>query len=525
MKKNNPFNKICVPLLLLLCGIGLMPVTTMSQSSRNITASAHAPAIPVIRGLAANPVLRIMVSIPAGGAAQQYKKLQCTLNDITYVEKVEAYLTGASPFSTDSLLAVISPTARTFDIPVTLYMQPGVQCIWLSIVLKKNAPVGNMVELHCQQLTDVNNRLLTVQEDGSVGGRYTGVAIRKAGDNGVDTYRIPGIVQTDRGTLIAVYDIRYKDSRDLPGNIDVGMSRSTDGGTTWEPMQTIMDMGAPQENNGVGDPSILFDPVTKKIFVAALWSKGNRSIAGSKPGLSPDTTGQLVLVSSADDGRTWSAAYTITPQVKEPRWHLFFDGPGAGVAMQDGTLVFPAQYWDEAKLPYATIIYSKDHGNTWQGKIAGPKSNTTESQVVETTRGTLMLNMRDNRGGYRSIATTQDMGGHWTEHATSFNALQDPVCMGSLLKAKVNTGKTVSDVLFFSNPNTSGGRYNISVKASFDLGETWHAANTLLIDERHVYGYSCLTTIDTNTIGMLYEGVKDLYFIKVPVRAILKQTK
>ena len=97
--------------------------------------------------------------------------------------------------------------------------------------------------------------------------------------------------------------------------------------------------------------------------------------------------------------------------------------------MKDGTLVFAAQYWDENKVPYSTIIYSKDIGQHWIGKINGPKSNTTESQVVETTPGTLMLNMRDNRGGYRSIATTTDMGNHWTEHHTSYQVLKDPVCM------------------------------------------------------------------------------------------------
>ena len=111
-----------------------------------------------------------------------------------------------------------------------------------------------------------------------------GIAIRKAGDDSVNSYRIPGITTTDKGTLLSVYDIRYNNSGDLPGNIDVGLSRSTDGGRTWEPMKIIMDMGAPHENNGIGDPAIFFDPVTKKIWVAALWSKGNRSIAGSKPG-------------------------------------------------------------------------------------------------------------------------------------------------------------------------------------------------------------------------------------------------
>ncbi|RYF34663.1 MAG: exo-alpha-sialidase, partial [Cytophagaceae bacterium] len=154
------------------------------------------------------------------------------------------------------------------------------------------------------------------------------MALRKTGDDNVNTYRIPGLATTDKGTLLAVYDIRYDNDRDLPANIDVGLSRSTDGGKTWETMKNIMDLGAPHQNNGIGDPAILFDPVTKRVWVAALWSKGNRSIAGSEPGLSPDTTGQFMLVSSDDDGRTWSAPVSITTQVKNPAWHLYFNGPG-----------------------------------------------------------------------------------------------------------------------------------------------------------------------------------------------------
>ena len=80
----------------------------------------------------------------------------------------------------------------------------------------------------------------------------------------------------------------------------------------------------------------------------------------------------------------------------------------------------------------------------------------------------------------------------------------------------------MKDVLFFSNPNTKSGRYNITIKASLDLGRTWLPANQLLIDERQCYGYSSLTKIDDNTIGLLYEGSKDLYFVKVSVNEIIK---
>ncbi len=58
----------------------------------------------------------------------------------------------------------------------------------------------------------------------------------------MNTYRIPGLETTNKGTLIAVYDVRRNNSGDLQDNIDIGMSRSTDKGLTWEPMKIIMDM-------------------------------------------------------------------------------------------------------------------------------------------------------------------------------------------------------------------------------------------------------------------------------------------
>lgn len=95
--------------------------------------------------------------------------------------------------------------------------------------------------------------------------------------------------------------------------------------------------------------------------------------------------------------------------------------------------------------------------------------------------------------------------------------------MASLIKATVQTGGVAKPILFFSNPNTTSGRYNITIKASLDLGESWKLPHQLLIDERNCFGYSSLTTIDATTIGLLYEGSRDLYFIKIPVKDILKE--
>lgn len=499
-----------------------------TSAGNGVKMVSSAPVNPVLKGLSSNPLLRVGIYVPASHTGATYRKIHCTLNaeGVKAIEKLDVYFTDTEPlFADKNLLTTITPSATSFEIPVDLNLKSGWHYIWFSAVLKESANMDAAVEFHAAKLSDASGRQQAVTEEKGAYKKRIGIAIRKANDDGVHTYRIPGITTTDKGTLIAVYDIRYKHAGDLPANIDVGLSRSTDGGQTWEPMKVIMDMGAPHENNGIGDPAVLFDPVTKKVWVAALWSKGNRSIAGSEPGLSPDTTGQFVLVSSDDDGVTWSQPYSITPQVKDPKWHLYFNGPGNGIAMQNGTLVFPSQYWDESKkpgLPHSAIIYSTDHGKTWKSGV-GAKSNTTESQVVETTPGTLMLSMRDNRGTYRSVATTTDLGKSWTEHVTSYNTLPDPVCMASFIKANVKVKGVKKEVLFFSNPASSTARLDMTVKASLDLGETWQPANQLLIDERRGYGYSALTKIDDNTIGLLYEGARDLYFVHIPVSEIIKK--
>lgn len=525
-------NRALEKLLFITCLSGLLLASSSFAHSKKyeretaapLKVSSFSPNVPVLKNLSANPILRLAVSLPGGTSAVQLRTLQCTVNAdaLSDIERFDLYVTGAEPFSTQQLLKTLRPDRPSFEIPVEMNIKPGVVFIWISIVLKVEASIRGYVELRCDQVTDAAKINYFVEQGGSEYKKRKGVALRIAGQDGAHTYRIPGIVQTRKGTLIAVYDIRYENSTDLPGNIDVGMSRSSDGGKTWEPMKIIMDMGAPHENNGIGDPAIVYDPDTDKLWVAALWSKGNRSIAGSRPGLSPDTTGQFVLVHSSNDGRTWSAPYTITPEIKEPSWHLFFQGPGSGIVMKDGKLVFAAQYWDEKKIPYSTIIYSDDKGSTWKGRINGPKSNTTESQVVETLPGTLMLNMRDNRGGFRSVATTNDFGSSWTEHATSFNALPDPVCMASIIKGICNISGQKREVLFFSNPNTSSGRYNMTVKASLDLGETWSASHQSIYDERVCFGYSSLTMVDEEHVGVLYEGVRELYFVVIPVSEIIK---
>jgi sialidase-1 len=364
--------------------------------------------------------------------------------------------------------------------------------------------------------------------------------VRAAGQDGCDTYRIPGLVTTSAGTLIAVYDNRYNNSKDLQEDIDIGMSRSTDGGRTWEPMKVIMDMGEygglPQNLNGAGDPSILYDQITNTLWVAALWMSGSAPDKmlwwASQPGMTPQETGQFMLVKSTDDGLTWSDPVNITEQIKDPAWQLLLQGPGRGITMSDGTLVFPAQFKTDIGVKaidggqytcHSTIIYSKDGGDTWHIGT-GAKSNTTEAQVGELSDGSLMLNMRDDRNrsdksdsNGRAVAVTSDMGRTWTVHPSSNSALPEPNCMASLIASDLSVDGLKKKVLFFSNPNDKASRVNMTVKASTDEGLTWPEQQQVKLFGPAGYGYSCLTMVDEEHVGILYEGVKELYFQKIPV--------
>ena len=352
---------------------------------------------------------------------------------------------------------------------------------------------------------------VTVEESGTREHRAA-YCLRTAGDDGVAAYRIPGLVTTKKGTLVATYDIRHNSSFDLQEDIDIGISRSTDGGRTWGPMIVAMDMGEwgglSQAENGIGDPCILVDEKTGDLLLFAAWAHGIPAgkhawfAAGS--GFEPETTPQLMMSRSRDDGKTWSQPVSITRQVKQEDWNFSFQGPGRGITMADGTLVVPFQHQEPEpdRTPAAGIIYSKDHGTTWHVHNAA-KTNTTESQVAEVEPGVLMLNMRDNRKTGRAVSVTRDMGRTWEPHPSD-GQLAEPVCMASLLAVPASQNALKQDILLFSNPADPQQRKNITIQMSLDGGVTW--TRRILLDEGIGWGYSCLTLIDRETVGILYES-------------------
>jgi sialidase-1 len=422
----------------------------------------------------------------------------------------------------------------------------------VSIQLNHQADLSNQLFLTCNGLV-TNKGLIESNPEFIPKPLRIGIAVRQHMDDNVHTYRIPGLTTTNQGTLLATYDIRRESGRDLQGDMDIGVSRSTDGGNSWEPMRIGLDMGEwgglPEKFNGVSDACILVDENSDKIFLAGLWMHGvidengvwqegltEESTAwnhqwrnkGSQPGFGVKQTSQFLIATSSDDGKTWSEPVNITQMCKKEEWWLFAPAPGQGITLEDGTLVFPTQGRDKNGESFSNITYSKDGGETWT--TSNPAfSNTTENMVVQLSDGSIMLNARynenrNNKGddNGRVVVTTTDLGNTWTEHSTSRSALIESTCMASIHKHVYHENGEQKSILLFSNPNTKTGRYNMTIKISFDDGKTWPEEYWMLLDEGRSFGYSCLTSVDENTIGILYEGSQaHMTFESIPLTELL----
>ena len=349
--------------------------------------------------------------------------------------------------------------------------------------------------------------------------------IHKQGQFDCHTFRIPAMATTNKGTLLAVYDMRYNSRRDLQGHMDIGLSRSTDGGDTWARPVPIMDMkkfgGLPEDQNGCSDPNILVDRKTGEILVSAVWTHGKPGThqwvgKGSEPGHSIHKSSQFMMVRSKDDGLTWSEPENWTKRLKNPEWCLFAPAPGNGINLMDSTLVMPTQGRDATGLPFSNFMWSKDHGKSWTLSTAA-RDNSTECSVAELKDGSLMLNIRDNRNrkdksktNGRAVSVTHDMGKTWKVHSSDHGALPEPVCMASLISHDLKDGRRV---LFFSNPNSKYKREKMTVRMSLDQGKTW--PKSILLDQKGG-AYSSLAMVNDRTLGILYESsVADMVFQKI----------
>jgi sialidase-1 len=315
-----------------------------------------------------------------------------------------------------------------------------------------------------------------------------------AGQDGYHTFRIPALIVTKAGTLLAFCEGR-KQGRSDAGDIDLVLRRSTDGGKTWGPLQVVWDDGV----NTCGNPCPVVDRDTGTILLPMTHNLGSDTEAMLVEGRSKGTR-SVWIAKSTDDGRTWSRPTEITKDVKRPDWTWYATGPGVGIQLKSGRLVIPCDNKVAGtKANQSHVIYSDDHGVTWKlGGVVGPKCN--ESQIVELADSSLMLNMRSYQANNRRrVALSKDGGLTWTDPVGD-PTLIEPVCQASLIRGPAG--------LLFSNP-ASTKREKMTVRTSADEGKSWSAGKVLWEGPA---AYSCLSVLPDGTVGCLYErGDKEPY--------------
>lgn len=311
-----------------------------------------------------------------------------------------------------------------------------------------------------------------------------------SGEGGYHTYRIPALIVSKRGVLLAICEGR-KTSRADHGDVDVIVRRSMDGGQNWGPIQLIYEEGGDAKTT-IGNPCPVVDQQTGVIWLP----------------LTRDND-DVLLVSSADDGKTWTAPRVTTGSVKRDDWTWYATGPGNGIQLARGAhrgrLVIPcdhriASITDRRKSTRSHVIYSDDHGKTWQiGGITDFLMN--ECAVAELSDGALLLNMRSNRGLHRrGVATSTDGGFTWSK-CTEADALVEPVCQASMIRYTWAQDGQRSRLLF-CNPASAAGRKQLTVRISYDEGRTWPQSRLL-------YGgssaYCSLAALPDGQASVLFE--------------------
>ncbi len=336
------------------------------------------------------------------------------------------------------------------------------------------------------------------------------------GMNGIARYRIPGIVVTMKGTVLAYSEARRNGSADW-GEIEVHLRRSTDGGKTWQEPKHIAHSGTRIEGN----------PHKKK-------DGGEREQTVNNPVAIVDReTGAVEMLycinyarcysmRSTDDGVTWSTPVEITatfePLRKHYDWKVIATGPGHGIQMKSGRLVVPiwlayGNMGDHAPSAAATI-YSDDHGKTWKaGDLAVPNEgdfkNPNETMLATLADDSVMLVTRSVSKPSRKIITTSADGATGWTKPVFHEQLWEPICMASIASHP-------SGVLLFSNPHTlgldkegkpvpagRGKRENLCIKLSRDDGKTWPVNKVL---DPGKAAYSDLAVLPDGTVLCLYEA-------------------
>jgi sialidase-1 len=323
------------------------------------------------------------------------------------------------------------------------------------------------------------------------------VDLFRSGQDGVHTYRIPALLETPAGVLLAIADARYDSAADLPGRIALVLRRSLDGGRNWAPQQILHAVPA----GGVGDASLLLDPRTSRVWCFFAYGPPG---AGFFTAQSREL--RIQAITSDDNGDTWSPAIDLAPQMQDPSWQAAFVTSGTHFATSNGRFLLPLVVRDAQGVTAARNAYSGDGGRTWRvGAAIG--TATDESKAIELADGRILQSLRlPKSAGCRGIAFSTD-GGITFGPVTPTNTLPDPSCNAGLARQ----GKR----LWLTHAASPTRREQLTLSTSANHGVSWRAYQLI---HPGPAAYSTLVPLRSGQLALLYEAGAAIRFQILPTK-------
>ena len=344
----------------------------------------------------------------------------------------------------------------------------------------------------------------------------------KSGDDGYSIFRIPAMVVTNKGAILAFAEGRKNSGSDT-GDIDMVLKRSVDGGETWSELQVVWD----DQDNTCGNPAPVVDRETGAIFLLMTRNLGIDREPQIIDRTSKDTR-RIFVTQSTDDGVTWTTPVEITKDVKQDNWTWYATGPCQGIQIVHGTykgrLVVPCDHIEaETQKYFSHTVYSDDHGKTWKLGGTTPVDQVNECTVAEIAEGKLLLNMRnyDRTQKNRRTAVSIDGGITWNDFKAD-ETLVEPICQASMYR--YSFGRKGKSRLLFTNPADTSKRCNMTLRLSYDDGAHWTKSMVLYPGPT---AYSEVVKLPNGDIGCFYEAgyagpYEGIVFEKVKIKDLEK---
>lgn len=448
------------------------------------------------------------------GDNYNFKNINLDLTGTTNLEDITAikvYMTNNNAFDTRNvsgatLLGSCTASGETVECELSGNAS-GTKYIWVTFDVAENAKEGNLVSIKATQIDgkEVNNQTTASREI-----LLARKLIFAPGDYDSKYYRIPAITTAEDGTIVTITDKRKYNQGDLPGDIDLLVRRSHDGGKTWdEPIVLAEGKG---EGKGFGDAGIVRTDEAGGLLAIFVGGQGLWDSTPSNPI-------RTYVSKSNDNGLTWSEPRDITDQIfganctdnERKTWRASFCASGNGLKTRNGVLMFVAAIrHNTTNTLYNHVVYSNDNGETWNVSNCAMEGGD-ESKVVELNDGRILMSIRRQGKGARYYNISNNVPSkteavEWTQKNTStvdsWSDMIEPACNGDIVRYTSTKDGYDKDRILHTVPNHSSSRENVTVFLSYDEAKTWGIKKSIC---KTGSAYSSIAILEDGTIGVYTE--------------------